>query len=129
MTPNHYSPQFRLRNKIKADLGNKCARCPNTDSLEFHDKRARGNEHHGLGSKARMLWYREAHSKGEIELLCPRCHRLETQNARIKKEKEQAAREAAARIVPMSLVELCQELWGPPSAQGEKSSPPENPFT
>jgi hypothetical protein len=118
---------YEQRMKLKKAMGNRCERCGATGQLEFHDRLSRGSEHHGLGSAARIRWYRSEWNKGNIELLCVLCHRRIELNARLKADKEYVEKNAIARGVPFRLMEACKDLWpdipAPPSALGKKSSP------
>ena len=118
---------YEQRMKLKKAMGNRCERCGGTDQLEFHDRLGRGQEHHSLGSAARIRWYRSEWNKGNIELLCSLCHRRIELNHRMHTQRQDDQRNAIARGVPFNLKAACHDLWPdlspPPSALG-KNPPP-----
>jgi len=118
---------YEMRMALKRAMGGRCERCGSTDKLEFHDRLERGAEHHGLGSAGRYRWYKAEWTRGNIELICERCHRTHSLACRLKAEQADRVRNAIAKGVPFRLAEACRELWpdlqGPPSALGKNPSP------
>ena len=83
---------YNLRQALKKELGGKCSRCKSTMGLEFDCILPAGAEHHGLGSAARIRFYRGEHAKGNLQLLCARCHNVKTQNERAGRKRAEAER-------------------------------------
>lgn len=71
------------RLRLKAELGNKCRQCGTTENLEFH-LCGPSKKHHGIGTAARLTFYRRQASLNLVVLLCSSCHRHETERLRRK---------------------------------------------
>lgn len=66
------------RNHLRSALGNKCARCQQTEHLQFDCIKSRGGEHHEMNWRQRLGFYHAEHLLGNLQLLCPRCHVAKT---------------------------------------------------
>lgn len=64
----------KLRADLIASLGGKCARCPRTENLHCDCIEPQGYAHHFMPWPQRTRWYWQQHLKGNLQLLCPRCH-------------------------------------------------------
>lgn len=63
---------------IIQQLGGHCARCGETRHLQFDLKASDGGFHHGLSWPQRQLYYMTEFGRGNLQLLCPRCHTAKT---------------------------------------------------
>jgi|GEM_PF-794637 len=94
MSQRHKEWARRARVKLLADLGNRCAVCGVpawAADLEFDCILRQGDEHHRKDTSARMCFYRQQHRLGNLQSLCPDCH------------KEKNALELAAEQLPKRL--------------------------
>lgn len=64
--------------RIRAILGNRCAKCGNTSDLELDCIEPRGHKHHAMGRCARACFYRREMRAGNVQLLCNACHAIKT---------------------------------------------------
>lgn len=64
----------RERTRIMAILGNVCAECGSTDSLEFDCIFPQGDKHHKLATDSRMCFYRVQLARENLQLLCTDCN-------------------------------------------------------
>jgi hypothetical protein len=62
------------RDALRASLGGKCARCQETHHLQFDCITSTGPAHHGLNWRDRLAFYAREHERGNLQLLCPKCH-------------------------------------------------------
>ena len=67
-----------LREQVFSLLGGKCARCPATMDLQVHILFDDHGAHHTFGSPRRWKFYLEATNLHLTELLCRKCHQVET---------------------------------------------------
>jgi len=74
------SKYLQQRLELIADLGDRCARCSRTDSLEFDCIFPAGNKHHGQSLYDRMRFYVRQHMLQNLQLLCTHCHELKSAN-------------------------------------------------
>lgn len=55
-------------------LGYCCKECGREEELEFDCIEPQGDKHHKLDTERRMIFYWRQHEKGNIQILCERCH-------------------------------------------------------
>lgn len=74
------SPETRRRvKKALIDcLKGKCARCPETTDLQFDCIKPTGPAHHKMFSDARLKFYQFQLDRGNLQLLCGKCHTAKT---------------------------------------------------
>lgn len=65
----------RIRARITAELGGKCAECGDCDSLEFHHTAPRRWQAAAVSRWMRAKLYLDDHHRGELELLCADCNK------------------------------------------------------
>ena len=63
-----------IRAYLQQQLGGCCRICRSKYDLEFHYLPGMGREHHRLSFPERMNFYRDAATRGSVELLCADCH-------------------------------------------------------
>ena len=63
-----------IREQLRVLLGGKCARCPQTEHLQFDCKVSQGGDHHALNWRQRLNFYVEQAKLENLQLLCPKCH-------------------------------------------------------
>jgi 5-methylcytosine-specific restriction endonuclease McrA len=71
----------KARVDLLLKLGNRCAVCgiPAWGAdLEFDCIIRQGDEHHRKDTSARMSFYRAQHRAGNVQSLCPDCHKEKT---------------------------------------------------
>lgn len=56
-------------------MGGCCCRCRNGAYLEMDCIKPMGAEHHLVGSQKRIQFYELEFERGNLQLLCQRCHR------------------------------------------------------
>jgi len=83
MAKRHKEWARRARAKLRVVLGDKCARCPATEKLEFDCITPCGDRHHRMDTSARMSFYHAQHRAGNLQLLCEKCN-----NSKSHQEKE-----------------------------------------
>jgi len=64
----------KARRDLIASLGGKCATCPRTENLHCDCIIPQGCAHHFMPWPQRVRFYWQEHLKGNLQLLCPRCH-------------------------------------------------------
>jgi len=64
------------RARMKLILGNCCASCGSTTSLEFDCLIPCGDRHHRMTAPARVSFYRAQMRAGNVQLLCNECNSL-----------------------------------------------------
>ena len=78
MSKRHKEWARKARAKLIDDLGGKCAVCGVLKfavDLEFDCIVRKGDEHHRKDTSARMCFYRKQHREGNVQTLCPDCHK------------------------------------------------------
>ena len=60
--------------RLRVILGNKCAQCGSKHKLEFDCKIPKGHKHHKIEWSWRICFYRQEHSRGNLQLLCSVCN-------------------------------------------------------
>lgn len=65
----------RRRRGLVVFLGGVCFFCGATSGLEFHSLEAIPRQHHNLSVGDRVTYYRRLAARGDVMLLCVRCHR------------------------------------------------------
>lgn len=75
----------RLRKRLLSQMGDKCARCGATGPLQFDTIRPTGWKSHGAGAINRLWHYIKQARLGNVQLLCPACHRIKTREDRARK--------------------------------------------
>ena len=68
----------RLKFELATALGGKCSRCPAVSALEFDCVVPQGPAHHRLDFPAKIRWYWQEYSRGNLQLLCRACHQRKT---------------------------------------------------
>jgi hypothetical protein len=72
------SPRTRYSRELKArliaQLGGQCARCSAHEHLQFDCVRSQGGAHHEMQWRDRLRFYEREISRGNVQLLCPKCH-------------------------------------------------------
>jgi len=63
-----------LRDALRSKLGGKCCRCEQTNHLQFDCKVSQGGAHHEMSWRQRLNFYCEQERRGNLQLLCPKCH-------------------------------------------------------
>ena len=63
---------------LRADLGERCARCSLPFDLEFDCIQPNGPAHHGKSFCDRIRFYVREHQRGNLQLLCVKCHQLKS---------------------------------------------------
>jgi len=69
-----------LRDRLRKELGGKCAHCQKTEHLQFDCRVSQGPDHHVMQWRQRLNFYRDQHKRGNLQLLCPACHTRKTLN-------------------------------------------------
>ena len=67
------------REALRKALGNVCKHCKATGKLHFDCVYPQGHAHHQMGSRDRIIFYEREHKRGNIQLLCARCHSLKNE--------------------------------------------------
>lgn len=78
MSKRHKEWARKARTKLIADLGDRCAVCGVASfaaDLEFDCILRQGDSHHRMDTSARMSFYRRQHRMGNVQTLCPDCHK------------------------------------------------------
>lgn len=81
MSQRHKEWARRARVKLLAELGDKCAVCGVASwaaDLQFDCIAPQGDAHHRKDTSARMSFYRKQHRLGNVQSLCPECHKEKT---------------------------------------------------
>jgi len=69
----------RSRDRLRADLGGRCAWCGGVEDLQFDCIIPQGHWHHKTEWSWRMSFYRGQLLLGNLQLLCEECHHAKTQ--------------------------------------------------
>lgn len=64
----------RARIELLILLGGTCFKCGTEDMLEFDCIQPQGHRHHTFDTSQRMSFYRAQYKKGNLQILCERCH-------------------------------------------------------
>ncbi len=64
----------RKRLELMTLLGNVCAHCGTTESLEFDCIRPKGDRHHRGDASQRMCFYQRQFREGNVQVLCNVCN-------------------------------------------------------
>jgi hypothetical protein len=64
----------KARAELVQALGGRCRSCGEIEDLQFDCISPRGPAHKLMPWPARIRWYWQEHLRGNIQLLCPRCH-------------------------------------------------------
>ena len=76
MSPSPRTLNYRARvAALRSALGGHCRFCSESVTLEFDCIVPMGNDHHKVGSMARISFYERLHLYSNVQLLCPRHHR------------------------------------------------------
>lgn len=78
---SHY--RKALRKRLISQMGAKCARCGAGEPLQFDTIKPTGWKAHGSGAINRLWHYIKQARAGNLQLLCPWCHRLKTRADRL----------------------------------------------
>lgn len=68
----------KVRAELVEALGGQCARCGELEDLQFDCITPRGPAHKFMPWPRRMRWYWQEHLRGNLQLLCPKCHTYKT---------------------------------------------------
>ena len=64
----------KTRDTLIAQMGSRCSKCKGAKCLTFDHIESIGWEPHTVSWSQRMTEYKRAHAKGNLQLLCIRCH-------------------------------------------------------